>query len=146
MSPSMAATVHRMEFSSSTCVVGDPRHTPDFKHPTIKNLPDSNLVILRATESYNRDLSLGLRWKIPKGTSWRRVQCGAGHHPAWRWQKVFPAMQSWSCKIVRYRFAVTVQVLLPDTGQGSSKKKDPRIIDAVKQHQTVIWEECRGWL
>ena len=56
------------------------------------------------------------------------------------------AGRMWSHKCVRYRSAETVQVFWPDTGQGYWKKKDPRIKDPVKLHQTVTWGECKGWL
>ena len=36
---------------------------------------------------------------------------------------------------MRYRSAVSVQIFLSDTGQSSSKKKGPRIKDAVKPHE-----------
>ncbi|GIY83497.1 hypothetical protein CDAR_221491 [Caerostris darwini] len=60
MSASMPPTVHRMASFSSTKVDGESRYTRDFTYPQTKNLPGSNLGIVRATYTHNIDLLLGL--------------------------------------------------------------------------------------
>ena len=52
MSPSFSATVSRMEFYNPPVWLRNPSTT------TMKNLPRSFVMILRATEFYNPDLSL----------------------------------------------------------------------------------------
>ena len=125
MSPSVAETNQsNVVFQFHQSGWGD---TWDFKYLHNQNLLLSSLVILKEAESYNRDISLGIRWKIPTGMSWRYVHCGTGHHSAWRWEQlthVHHAMQ------IQRGYAnlstVTVQVFLPDTEPGSSKRKGPK--------------------
>ena len=66
MSPLMAAMVSRM--AGPPVLLGSPGTHETLSTFTTKNLPGSTLVILRATVSYNRDLSLGLWRKIPTVT------------------------------------------------------------------------------